>query len=53
LEVGAVHDTTDLALAYEEAVTEVGEVGTVDGVPDAGADDGPSPMLLVAYTVNV
>ena len=53
MKAGAVHETTDLVLAYEVAVTPVGALGTVDGVAVADADDGPLPMLLVATTVKV
>ena len=54
LEAGAVHDTTEEALALEVAVTPVGAPGVVDGVAGAdAADAGPVPMALVAVTVNV
>ncbi len=51
---GAVHDTTDWALALEVAVTPVGALGTVDGVAVAdAAEAGPVPEPLVAVTVKV
>ena len=54
LEAGAVHATTDEALARDVAVTVVGAPGTVDGVADAeGADARLVPAALVAVTVNV
>ena len=52
-EVGAVHDTTDWVPPPALAVTPVGAPGTVDGVPVAGADDGPMPIALVAVTVKL
>ena len=57
LEAGAVHDTTEEALAFEVAVTVVGALGAVDGVagvagPEA-ADGWLVPMTLVAVTVKV
>ena len=54
LEAGAVHDTTEEALAPEVADTPVGASGTVAGVAGAEAvDASPVPMALVAVTVNV
>ena len=54
MEAGAVHDTTDEALAFEVAVTVVGAPGTVAGVAEAeGADGVLVPLMLVAVTVNV
>ena len=54
LEAGAVHDTTDLALAFDVAATAVGAQGTVAGVAAAdGLEDGLVPAELVAVTVNV
>ena len=54
LEAGAVHDTTDEALAFEVAVTPVGALGNVDGVAVAeGAEATPVPLPLVAVTVKV
>ena len=57
LEAGAVHDTTEEALAFEVAVTPVGALGAVAGVagvagPEA-ADARLVPMALVAVTVKV
>ena len=57
MEAGAVHDTTEEALAFEVAVTVVGALGAVDGVagvagPEA-ADGWLVPMTLVAVTVKV
>ena len=51
-ETGAVHDTTDWVPPPAVAATPVGGPGTVDGVPVAGADAGPTPMALVAVTVK-
>jgi hypothetical protein len=54
LEVDAVHDTTDWALAYEVADTLVGALGTVAGIAEADAvEAGPVPAPLVAVTVKV
>jgi hypothetical protein len=54
LEAGAVHDTTDWALAKEVAVTPVGAPGAAAGVAVAdGAEAGPVPEPLVAVTVKV
>ncbi len=51
---GAVHDTTDDALAAPVALTVVGAPGTVDGTTAADADEGaPSPAALMAVTVNL
>ena len=57
MEAGAVHDTTEEALAFEVAVTPVGALGAVAGVagvagPEA-ADARLVPMALVAVTVKV
>ena len=50
---GAVHDTTEEALAPEVADTPVGALGTVAGVAGAdGLDARLVPMALVAVTVN-
>jgi len=54
LEAGAVHDTTDWALALEVPDTPVGTPGVVEGV--AAAEDteaGPTPTELVAVTEKV
>ena len=54
VDAGAVHDTTDWALAFEVAATAVGAPGTVAGVAAAeAAEAGPAPAALVAVTVNV
>jgi hypothetical protein len=54
LEAGAVHDTTDWALALEVAVTPVGAPGMVEGVAVAdGVEAGLVPAELVAVTVKV
>jgi len=54
LEAGAVHDTTDWVLAYEDPATFVGTLGVVAGVIGAEATEaGPTPEALVAVTVNV
>ena len=51
---GAVHDTTDWALAYEVPVTVVGAPGIVAGVAGAeAAEAAPVPAAFVAVTVNV
>ena len=51
---GAVHDTTDLVLAYDVPDTAVGAPGTVAGVAGAdGADAALVPAALVAVTVKV
>ena len=54
---GAVHDTTEEALAPEVADTPVGTPGTVGGATGvAGADTadaGPVPTALVALAVKV
>ena len=54
VEAGAVHATTEEALAFEVAVTAVGAPGTVEGVADAEAVEA-APVLeaLVAVTVKV
>ena len=54
LDAGAVQDTADWVLAFDEAVTAVGTPGSVAGV--AGADDAdglPAPTELLATTVKV
>ena len=54
MDPGAVQATTDLALAFEVAVTAVGAPGTAAGMADAdAADEGPVPAELVADTMNV
>ena len=54
LDAGAVQETTEEALAYEVAPTEVGAPGVVAGVAGAeAADAGLVPAELVAVTVNV
>ena len=54
LEIGAVHDTTDWALAYEVPDTPVGVPGTVAGVAGLEAlDVALVPAELVAVTVKV
>ena len=54
LEDGAVHVTTEEALAPEVALTAVGMPGTVVGVTGSeAADASPVPAALVAVTVNV
>ncbi len=54
LDDGAVHDTSDWALAFEVADTAVGAVGTVAGVAGAdGLEAALVPAGLVAVTVNV
>ena len=54
VETGAVHDTTDWALAFAVADTEVGAPGAVAGTTAPEAVDGePVPAALVAVTVNV
>ena len=54
LDVGAVHETTDLPLALEVAVTPVEVPGTVEGVAPAEAmEELPVPEALVAVTVKV
>jgi hypothetical protein len=53
-ETGAVHETTDLALALEVATTAVGAPGSVAGVAGAeGAEEALVPAALVAVTVKV
>jgi hypothetical protein len=57
-EIGAVHDTTDVPVAFVEvtavANTAVGAPGTVAGTAPADATDaGPVPAEFVALTVNV
>ena len=54
LDPGAVQATTDLALAFDVAVTVVGAPGTAAGMAGAdAADEGPVPAELVADTMNV
>jgi hypothetical protein len=54
LETGAVQETTELALAFDVAVTAVGAPGAVAGMAAADGDDaGLVPAALVAVTVNV
>ncbi len=54
LDDGAVHDTTDWALAFDDAVTPVGALGTAAGTAGAeAAEAGPVPAELVAVTVKV
>ena len=54
LEDGAVHVTTEEALAPEVALTAVGMPGTVVGVAGAeGVEATLLPAALVAVTVNV
>jgi hypothetical protein len=54
LDDGAVQDTTDWVLAFDDAVTPVGALGTTAGVAGAdAADAGPVPAKLVAVTVKV
>jgi hypothetical protein len=51
---GAVHDTTDRALLFEEADTAVGAFGTVEGTAASDAADATDvPLAFVAVTVNV
>jgi 1-aminocyclopropane-1-carboxylate deaminase/D-cysteine desulfhydrase-like pyridoxal-dependent ACC family enzyme len=53
LEAGAVQEMTELALAFDVAVTAVGAVGTVAGVAYAtGVEAALVPAELVAVTVN-
>ena len=53
LDEGAVHDTTEEALAPDVADTPVGALGAVAGVAGAdGLDARLVPMALVAVTVN-
>ena len=54
LEVGAVHDTTDEAFAFDDATTDVGATGGPIGMTEVDATDtAPVPAELVAVTVNV
>jgi hypothetical protein len=55
LAAAAVHDTTDWALAYEVAVTDVGAPGTVFAGTTAfdAPEEAPVPAALVAVTVKV
>jgi hypothetical protein len=54
LEAGAVHVTTDWALAFEVPATAVGAPGAVAGMAAAdAAEAGLVPAELVAVTVNV
>ena len=54
LDAGAVHDTTEEALAFEVAVTPVGAPGAVAGVAvGEGVEAEPVPLMFVAVTVNV
>ena len=54
LEADAVHDTTELALALDVAVTPVGAAASVAGVTLLEAADAtPVPAALVAVTVKV
>ena len=51
---GAVQETTDWPFAFEEAETEVGALGTVEGVAVEDATEAaPVPLAFVAVTVNV
>ena len=54
LETGAVHETTDWALAYDVPATPVGAPGAVAGMAGAeGAEAGPVPAEFWAVTVKV
>ena len=56
LDAGAVHDTTEEALALEVAVTAVGAPGVPTGAPLVvavvePADPVPAPLVAVTFTV--
>jgi hypothetical protein len=51
---GAVHETVDVVLRFDEPATAVGLPGTVDGTAAAEADEATEgPLAFVAVTVNV
>jgi hypothetical protein len=52
-DAGAVHDTTDWALALEVPATAVGAPGVVEGVATADAlEYAPVPFVFAAATWN-
>jgi len=54
LEPGAVHEITDSAFAFDDAITFVGAPGAVAGVAAADAIDADEvPEMFVAVTLNV
>jgi hypothetical protein len=51
---GVVHDTTDCWFAYDDASTDVGAAGTVEGVAVFESSEALLvPALFVAVTVKV
>jgi hypothetical protein len=52
LEIGAVQEMTELALAFELAETAVGDPGTVEGVAVV-LPAVPAPLAFVAVTLKL
>jgi hypothetical protein len=52
--LGASQDTTDELFAFEEAVTEIGAPGVVEGTAAGDElDHDPGPEAFVAFTVKL